>query len=204
MDGRVNMEEKLPVRKRLRLPDYDYSSPGAYFITICTQHRRCILSRISRNTVGANISAQPKFESPVVSPDPTVGAIQESPAKLTPCGKIVDRVINQITDQYPAYVDSYVIMPNHIHLIIVITETEDARTIRESPLRGRSVISKMIGYIKMNSSKEIHRCFGDSNIWQRGFHDHVIRNRRDYEQIAKYIYENPIRWQYDCFYVEDF
>jgi len=177
------MEEKLPVRKRLRLPDYDYSSPGAYFITICTQHRRCILSRISRNTVGA---------------------IHESPAKLTPCGIIVDRVINQITDQYPAYVDSYVIMPNHIHLIIVITETEDARTIRESPLRGRSVISKMIGYIKMNSSKEIHRCFGDSNIWQRGFYDHVIRDRRDYEQIAKYIYENPIRWQYDCFYVEDF
>lgn len=133
-----------------------------------------------------------------------IGEKQESSIQLTEYGKIVAGVISHIPDNYSAFVDSYVIMPNHIHLIIVITETEDARTIRESPLRGRSVISKMIGYIKMNASKEIHRRFGDSQIWQRGFHDHVIRDRHDYEQIAKYIYENPIRWQYDCFYVEDF
>ena len=51
----------------------------------------------------------------------------------------------------------------------------------------------------MNASKEIHGKYDDAVIWQRGFHDHIIRDRRDYEKIAKYIYENPIRWQYDCF-----
>ena len=113
-------------------------------------------------------------------------------------------------------------MPNHIHLIIIITDDEELRAIRESPLRGRSVISdeelrairesplrgwsvisKVIGYVKMNASKEIHGKYDDTVIWQRGFHDHIIRDRRDYEKIAKYIYENPIRWQYDCFFAKE-
>ena len=55
----------------------------------------------------------------------------------------------------------------------------------------------------MNASKEIHGKHGDAVIWQRGFHDHIIRDRGDYEKIAKYIYENPIRWQYDCFFAEE-
>ncbi len=174
MDGK----KELPSRKRLRLQDFDYNTPGAYFITICTHNRNCILSHI-------------------------VGAIHESPApQLTEYGKIVDNVIHHIPDHYHAYVDHYVIMPNHIHLIIVITDTEDARAIRESPLRGRSVISKMIGYIKMNASKEIHHRLGNTLVWQRGFYDHIIRDRNDYEQITKYIYENPMRWYYDELYAE--
>jgi len=116
--------KELPQRKRLRLKNVDYSTPGAYFITICTHNRKCMLSRV-------------------------VGVIHES------------------------------------------------------PLRGRSVISKVIGYVKMNASKEIHGKYDDAVIWQRGFHDHIIRDRRDYEKIAKYIYENPIRWQYDCFFAEE-
>ena len=94
-------------------------------------------------------------------------------------------------------------MPNHIHLVIMITDSDELRAIRESPLRGRSVISKIIGYIKMNASKEIHNRYGNEIVWQRGFHDHIIRNRNDYEKISKYIYENPIIWQYDCFYTEE-
>ncbi|MBQ5362300.1 MAG: hypothetical protein IIU63_03040 [Clostridia bacterium] len=220
------MEERLPVRKRLRKLHFDYNTPGAYFITICTHHKKCTLSRIvgaiqespaetdSRNVVGA-IHESPAetdlrnivgaiHESPAENVAlHVVGATQDSPLQLTEYGKIITGVISHIPDNYSAFVDSYVIMPNHIHLIIVITDTMDARAIRESPLRGRSVISKMVGYIKMNASKEIHKRFGDSTIWQRGFHDHIIRNREDYEQIAKYIYENPIRWQYDCFYTAD-
>ena len=126
-----------------------------------------------------------------------------------PYGKIIDDVITHIPDDYPAYVDCYVIMPNHIHLIVVVKDIEDVRAIEFrlrrniSPLRERSALSKIIGYIKMNVSKKIHKQFGDAVVWQRGFHDHIIRNREDYEKIAKYIYENPIRWQYDCFYVSD-
>ena len=94
-------------------------------------------------------------------------------------------------------------MPNHIHLLIVITDTEELRAIRESPLRGRSVISKAIGYVKMNASKEIHNRFGKTNLWQRGFHDHIIRSKEDYEEHLKYIHENPMRWYYDELYADE-
>ena len=175
----MEMDKEFPKRKRLRLKNFDYSIQGAYFITICTHNRKCMLSRV-------------------------VGAIHESPEnQLTEYGKIVDRWLNNISEHSKATIDRYVIMPNHIHLIIIITDNEELRAIRESPLRGRSVVSKIIGYIKMNASKEIHSKYGNVTVWQRGFHDHVIRDRDDYEKIAKYIYENPIRWQYDCFYTEE-
>ena len=176
---KMDKEKELPKRKRLRLKNFDYSTPGAYFVTVCTHNRKCTLSRI-------------------------VGAIHESPEiQLTEYGKIVDRLINTIPQQSLATIDRYVIMPNHIHLVIMITDSDELRAIRESPLRGRSVISKIIGYIKMNASKEIHNRYRNETVWQRGFHDHIIRNRNDYEKISKYIYENPIIWQYDCFYTEE-
>ena len=175
----MDKEKELSQRKRLRLKNFDYSTPGAYFVTVCTHNRKCTLSRV-------------------------VGAIHESPEiQLTEYGKIVDRLINAIPRQSLATIDRYVIMPNHIHLVIMITDSDELRAIRESPLRGRSVISKIIGYIKMNASKEIHNRYGNVTVWQRGFHDHIIRNRNDYEKISKYIYENPIVWQYDCFYTEE-
>ena len=77
------------------------------------------------------------------------------------------------------------------------------RAIRESPLRGMSVVSKVIGYIKMNSSKKIHNQYGEARVWQRGFYDHVIRNQHDYEEISNYIYLNPTRWQADKLYKQE-
>jgi len=69
--------------------------------------------------------------------------------------------------------------------------------------RGDSVISKVVGYIKMNASKEIHRQFGNKQVWQRSYYDHVIRNQADYDEIAKYISENPLRWELDKLYSEE-
>jgi len=175
----MKMEKELPKRKKLRLDNFDYSTPGAYFITICTHNRRCMLSRI-------------------------VGAIHESPEpELTEYGKIVDDIINHIPEHFKVSIDEYVIMPNHVHLIIVIADDEELRAIRESPLRGRSVISKTVGYIKMKASKEIHSRYGNTMVWQRGFYDHIIRNQHDYEKIFNYICENPIYWQIDKLYVEE-
>jgi len=172
------MESKLPIRKPLRISNYDYNTPGVYFITFCTHNRKNLLSRI-------------------------VGAIHESPElQLTTCGRIVDAVIQRLPSHIPVAIDRYVIMPNHIHLIAVISEEDALRAIRESPLQGRSIISKAVGYLKMNTSKEIRKRYSDIPVWQRGYHDHVIRNREDYEMIVKYIQENPLRWELDKLYSE--
>ena len=170
------MEKNLPKRKAMRLKNFDYSSTGAYFITICTHNRKCMLSQI-------------------------VGAIHESPETvLTEYGIIVDETIKNVSERCKVTIDRYIIMPNHVHLLVIITDSEELRAIRESPLRGRSVISKVIGYIKMNASKEIHTRFGKINLWQRGFYDHIIRGKEDYEEHLKYIHENPMRWYYDELY----
>ena len=90
-------ENELPKRKNTRLQYYDYNSPGAYFITFCVHNRKNMLSRI-------------------------VGAIQESPeAKLSEYGVILDNVIKNLPTHLKATVDCYVIMPNHVHMIILIT-----------------------------------------------------------------------------------
>ena len=169
----------MPVRKPLRMFHYDYNTPGAYFLTFCTHNRKHFLSHI-------------------------VGAIHESPEpRLTICGKIVDAVIQNIPAHLHVTVDRYVIMPNHVHLIAVITEEDVLREIRESPLQSRSIMSKLIGYIKMNASKAIRQHYGDVAVWQRGYRDHVIRNREDYVALAEYIQTNPIRWELDRFYSEE-
>ena len=172
----METKKELPNRKPLRLRDFDYSIPGAYFITVCTHNKKPTLSHI-------------------------VGAIHESPAiKLTAYGEIADKMINNIPARFAVVVDQYVIMPNHIHLILAIADDSQTRAIRESPLQSRSVISKIVGYLKMNVSKEIHQQGDKIPVWQRGFHDHVIRNRQDYEEHVKYICENPIKWQFDPLY----
>ena len=173
------MESRFPDRKALRMSHYDYNTPGAYFLTFCTHNRKNFLSHI-------------------------VGAIHESPKPhLTTSGKIVESVIQNIPPHLHVTIDRYVIMPNHVHLIAVITEEDVLRELRESPLRSRSILSKLIGYIKMNASRAIRQHLGDAAVWQRGYHDHVIRNQEDYVALAEYIQTNPIRWTLDKLYVEE-
>ena len=117
--------KELPQRKRLRLKNFDYSTPGAYFITVCTHNRKCTLTRV-------------------------VGAIHESPEiELTDYGKIIDETIRNIPERYKATVDRYVIMPNHIHLIIIITDDEELRAIRESPLQHGTTCIFCCAYISL-------------------------------------------------------
>ena len=158
---------------------YDYNTPGAYFLTFCTHNRKTFLSRI-------------------------IGAIQESPkSQLTMYGKIVETFIQNIPAHLHATIDQYVIMPNHVHLIVVITEADVAREISESPQHNRTIISKLIGFIKMNASKAIRQHCGDVIVWQRGYYDHAIRNQEDYLALAEYIQTNPLRWELDKLYSEE-
>ena len=158
------MEKELPKRKDIRLKNYDYSSSGGYFLTICTSERR--------NYFWANVGA-------------TIGRPQD--VALSSYGTIVDEAINNISSIYPAIdIDCYVIMPDHIHLLLFIRTDEYGRPM-VAPTMSR-VVQQLKGYI----TKRI-----GCSIWQKLFVDHVIRNCEDYETRVKYIYENPIRWYYD-------
>ena len=160
------MEKELPKRKPIRLENFHYGRGYAYFITICTENRTKILSEI----VGEGFSLP----------------------KLSELGKIIDKNILFIPNKYKsASVDSYVIMPNHIHLIISIVDDG-----REDP---SPTVNSIIAWLKYQSTKE-YCPNSKSKIFQRSFYDHVIRNRQDYEEISRYIYENPFNWGNDELY----
>ena len=170
---------EYPKRKIIRLPEFDYGA-GAYFVTICTHQRRCFLSHIS------------------------VGALHEAPAayvELTPIGKIVQAQIDLLPSRYPNLsVIHSVVMPNHVHLLL---EIRAERALREAPLRDkRSALSKVVGYLKMNSSKQIHTIAPNLKTWQRSYHEHVIRNEQDYHEIWNYIDGNPAKWAEDRYYIK--
>lgn len=165
-------ENALPKRKPTRLQNFDYSNEGIYFITICAQHRKHRFSYI----VGEG------FSLPSLSAE----------------GKIIADHIDSITQKYPnAYVDRYVIMPNHIHLLLVLKEQGG----RGNPSPTASAI---IGWLKYQCTKSINLYNGKNRekIFQRSFHDHVVRDRHDYRKIAAYIANNPQTWREDCFFSE--
>ncbi|MBR5155192.1 MAG: transposase [Clostridia bacterium] len=157
---------KLPKRKPTRLKGYDYSTPGAYFITICVKDRKQLLSKIVEDD-----------------------AFIVSQNNLSEIGLICDRYINNINIKYEnVTVDKYVIMPNHIHLIIFLHGTMRA----SSPTKN---IETIIRSFKTMVTKEI-----GNSIWQRSYHDHIIRGEKDYQKIWEYIDTNPINWELDCFH----
>lgn len=153
-----------PKRKPTRLKEYDYSSAGVYFITVCTKNKKPLFW----NNVGASI-ARPHS------------------ALLSVYGKIVDDAIRQIPIHYPDInIDNYVVMPNHIHLLLSIEGDTNGRPM-VAPTISR-VIQQMKGYV----SKQI-----GYSIWQKLFIDHIIRNERDYIEHYTYIENNPIKWEFD-------
>lgn len=172
----------MNTRKENRLKDYDYSRSGVYFITICVKDRRPLLSRIDAAAVGASI-ARPG------SPDAPAGLRPE----LSEIGMIVDHAIRSIPVYYTnASVDNYVIMPNHVHLLIRI-DNENGRAM-PAPT-GMPAVSGMVQQLKGYVTKQC----GEA-IWQKSFHDHVIRCEQDYLNIWNYIDGNPLKWCEDEYF----
>ena len=165
---------ELPKRKPIRLPDYDYSSPGSYFVTICTKDRRCILSDIS---VGADALGGPCLQ-------------------LTDTGKVVDQYVLSMERMIGFRVDKYVVMPNHIHMILSI-DSEAASPDSGPPRASAPTVSDAVGALK----RLVNRRLGH-DIWQRSFHEHVIRNDNDYREIWQYIDANPAKWAEDRYYAQ--
>ena len=164
---------ELPKRKEPRLIKWDYSSPGAYFLTICTAEKRCILADI---IVGGGVPDAPE-------------------SRLSAYGKIVEETICEL-DRHSPYlsIDKYVIMPNHIHLLVSVTDSGASGTPPPTPANGR--IPQLVSTLKRFTNR---KC--GISLWQRSYYDHIIRSERDYLEIWRYIENNPAKWAEDRYYI---
>ena len=157
----------LPQRKSSRLKHFDYSTNGKYFVTVCTHEKKKLLSSIEY--VGEGLCALPQIE-------------------LTEIGKIVDESIKFTNENTEGVIiEKYIIMPNHIHLLIELTAGG----------HGNPPLQDVVGKIK---SYTTHK-YGEK-LWQRSYHDHVIRNEESFQNIWDYVEANPARWKKDCFYCD--
>lgn len=161
----------LQKRKRCRLPRYDYSSSGAYFITICAAEKRHIFGEIC---VGQGLAP--------------------AETKLSICGKVVDMQIKQIPERFKnVEIDNYVVMPNHVHILMKLLPAP----------AGASPCPTIPDVVCALKSLTVRQCRMEKitgRIFQNSFHDHIIRNERDYQRIWQYIDTNPAKWQEDCYY----
>ncbi len=168
----MHVDRVLRVRKQNRLIGYDYSLNGAYFVTICTKDRIEILSEICRG-----------------------GAL------LRPIGFIVESELNELTKRYNATIDKYVIMPNHIHILIIIQWVSGKRA-EQSPAPTLSDIICTFKSITTRKANDYTRTPGQK-LWQRSFHDRIIRDEHEYQMIWQYIDANPLTWNDDRFFTKN-
>ena len=173
-------KDDFPKRKRIRIINYDYSRNGCYFITICTKNRECLF-----------------------------GDVVDGEMRLNEWGEIVKReIIQTIQKRDYIHIDQYVVMPNHVHLLISLYNADTARRVptREQfskPTQGsiptiiRSFKSAVTNAIRPVGTRRA--VSGDGFIiWQTRYHDHIVRNRQAYQKISEYIINNPILWETDC------
>lgn len=177
-------------RRSIRLKGYDYSQAGAYFITICCGNRTCLLGEILEGEMILN----------------EMGLIAQNEWLRTP----------EIRKN--AELDVFVIMPNHIHAIIILNDNgrgelhspiiigspnimNDNKGECNSPLRSPSNnIGSIIRGYKSSVTKQIRILNDNIIVWQRNYHEHIIRNEKSYQTISNYISSNPAKWNDDKFY----
>lgn len=166
---------ELPKRKNTRLKNYDYSTPGAYFITICVKERKRLLSKI---IVGQGLAPAEN--------------------RLTKYGNIAKEQLELLEERYTGIkIDKYVIMPNHIHILISNYEM----TAGASPC---PTISDVICAFKSITTRLCKKeGLEEKQLFQSSFHDHIIRGDEDYNKIWEYIDTNTLKWKQDCFYNND-
>ena len=191
----ISVWDDVMERKSNRLKNYDYSAQGYYFVSVCTAEKQKILC----NIVGCGVLDAPKTE-------------------LSAIGEMVNNQLAFMLDFYNEIkIDKYIVMPNHIHLIIKINNNSisDKRCVGVIPhsvgkcreaTKGtgsssaapyNNMLSKFIGTFKRYTNK-----FANCNLWQKSFYDHVIRNEKDYLRIWEYIDTNPAKWTEDKYYTD--
>jgi REP element-mobilizing transposase RayT len=176
---------KFHTRRSIRLQGYDYTQDGGYFITICTHERRCLFGQCINDDI-----------------------------TLSAWGKIAYTCWNDIPKHYSQVeLDMFVVMPNHIHGILVISSgmIYHATTphTEQHPLQERQFskpisgsISTIVGVYKAGVTREINRISDKPHvIWQRNYYEHIIRSEKELMQIRQYIENNPANWQTDTLFM---
>jgi putative transposase len=170
------MPESPHQRRSMRLPGYDYTQPGAYFVTLVTQNRLRLF-----------------------------GEIVDGEMRLNAVGEIVSQAWQWLARQYPYVdIDEWVIMPNHLHGIIWIVNNDapgrgGSRTAPTHPIHPQKPLGRLIGAFKTVSTKQINLLnqTPGAALWQRNYFEHIIRNDDDLRRIRAYISNNPLRWTID-------
>jgi REP element-mobilizing transposase RayT len=175
-------------RHSTRLPGYDYAQPGAYFVTVCTQHRECLFGEIVKGKIALNEA-----------------------------GKMVKTVWDELPRHYPgADVDGFVVMPNHIHGIIVLITVgagpcacpsdrhacqNDGRPRGAAPTM--SLMDVVHRFKSLTTARYRHYVVEKNwqpfpgRLWQRNYYEHIVRDENELNYIRQYILDNPMRWEMD-------
>ncbi len=167
----------LPNRHSIRLKNYNYSSNGAYFVTICTKDRTLLFG--------------------------SVGVVRAQPSIiLNGNGKVVESIIESLPKHHQVDLGPYQIMPNHVHLILFLNNNREGIA-RNAPTEFGHIKSGSLPCIirsfKSASTKEIRNSMENSifDVWQRNYYEHIIRNQKDFDKICWYITNNPLLWDSD-------
>ncbi|HEY3474040.1 MAG TPA: transposase [Anaerolineales bacterium] len=168
-------------RRSIRLKEYDYTQPGGYFVTVVTHHRDCLFGKIVNKEM-----------------------------QLNDYGKIANECWRALPEHFSnVELGAYVVMPNHVHGIIVINENRSA--MNSSPTVGAQhaapllqipnvkpgSLGAIVRSYKSAVTRRIGRELNAATIWQRNYYEHVIRNHEDWDRIHRYIESNPSRWAED-------
>ena len=167
----MRYDPDLHHRRSVRLKGYD-SQPGAYFVTVCTRDREC-----------------------------TLGDVIEDEVRVTELGHIVEECWHDLPSHYAHLrLDAFVIMPNHVHAIIILKGYPDVGAgLRPAPTAKRAGLPEIVRAFKAFSARRINELLDSAGtpFWQRNYYDHVIRNERELNAIRQYIADNPARWNDD-------
>jgi putative transposase len=167
--------ERDRITSRFRLRGYDYSLPGYYFITICVANR-----------------------------SPMLGVVRDGEFTATPAGEMVLQVWGEQTTRFSGIeLDEFCIMPNHFHALIGIST-------REGDGMRPTTLPRVVQGFKAATTVAYGRGVRtlawppfDGRLWQKGYHDHIVRSDHDLERIRDYIVANPSSWERDAFYSRD-
>ncbi|HOX40039.1 MAG TPA: transposase [Candidatus Brocadiia bacterium] len=157
-------------RHSIRLPGYDYSQIGMYFVTICAHERQCSFGRIMDGVIQMNAT-----------------------------GRMIWETWDNLPRHYPHMEpDAFMVMPNHVHAIILLTDAVGAG-LKPAPTAIRYSLSEIVRGFKTFSARQINQSRGTLGVpvWQRGYYEHVIRNEHEWSRVRDYIETNPARWAED-------